>query len=118
MGSFVSKVNSVDEMTKQCKHLRKSLTWPFGTSSCLSRSSMLSVWEEKCPPPIILKYPKMSKSVLKLFEILETKMQEAQLIINTMYLCRLALLSNKETYDTEVLVLMSSGKLHKGKKNT
>lgn len=72
----------------------------------------------KMPPPIILKYPKMSKSVLKLFEILETKMQEAQLIINTMYLCRLALLSNKETYDTEVLVLMSSGKLHKEKKNT
>lgn len=74
---------------------------------------------EKCPLSV-LKYPKMPKSFLKLFEILEIKMQEAQLTkpIDTMYQCRLALLSNKEMHDTEVLVLMSSGKLHREKKKT
>lgn len=72
---------------------------------------------EKCPLSI-LKYPKMPKSFLKLFEILEIKMQETRLTkpINNIYQFCLALLNNKEIYNAKVLVLMSSGKLQRTKK--
>lgn len=68
----------------------------------------------------ILKYSKVPKSFLKLFEILEIKMQEAWLTkpVSDIYRFCFSLLSNKEMHTAEVLVLMSSEKLHRGKKIT
>lgn len=69
-------------------------------------------------PLTVLKYPKMTMSFLNLLEILEIKMQEAWRTkpINNIYRYCLSLLSNKEMYNAEVLVLMSSEKLHRKKK--
>lgn len=71
-------------------------------------------------PLTVLKYPKMTMSFLNLLEILEIKMQEAWCTkpINNIYRYCLSLLSNKEMYNAEVLVLMSSEKLHRKKKIT